>query len=59
MEYQQALQIISQVCAEYKGTLQEHQNIQQALSTIMQANNPKQDNSDEGLQVHTNVNADE
>mgnify|MGYP005852631207 CR=1 FL=1 len=58
MEYQQALQIISQVCAEYRGNLQEHQNIQNALSTIMQANNPQPDNSEE-LQVHTNVNADE
>lgn len=58
MEYQQALQIISQVCAEYRGSLADHQNIQNALSTIMQANNPQPDNSEE-LQVHTNVNADE
>lgn len=31
---EQAVQIIKQVCEQYKGTLQEHQIIQEALKTL-------------------------
>ena len=34
MEKKQALQIIAQVCAVYRGTLQEHQALQTALQVI-------------------------
>jgi hypothetical protein len=34
MSKQEAIQIIKQVCSVYKGTLQEHQAIQQAISVL-------------------------
>jgi hypothetical protein len=39
---EQAIQIISQVISQYKGTLQEHQTIQNAFKLIVEkANEPK------------------
>ena len=34
MDKKQAIEIISQICSIYKGTLQEHQTIQEALQFI-------------------------
>lgn len=35
MSKEQAVHIIKQVCAQFKGTLDEHQQIQLALSVIL------------------------
>lgn len=37
MNTEQALKVISEVCAKYVGTLQEHQIIQQALELLKKA----------------------
>ena len=37
MTVKQALAIVSQVCADFHGTLKDHQTIQQALQVIEQA----------------------
>lgn len=37
MTLEQALQNLEQVCAVYKGTLQEHQALQESLKTIKEA----------------------
>lgn len=37
MTVEQAMAIVAQVCAEFRGTLRDHQNIQQALQVIEQA----------------------
>ena len=34
MEIKEAINVVEQVCANYRGTLQEHQHIQKALSII-------------------------
>ena len=34
MDRQDALKLIEQVCASFRGTLQEHQTIQEALQTL-------------------------
>lgn len=34
MQKDEALQVISQVCAVYKGTLADHQRIQEALAVL-------------------------
>jgi len=34
MTLEQALDLLSQVCAQFKGTLQEHQLIQKALQIV-------------------------
>lgn len=36
MNIDQAVQIVDKICSEYKGTLQEHTTIQQALTIIKQ-----------------------
>ncbi len=42
MTLEQAIQIISNVVAQYRGTLQEHQAIQNALKVLINAaNEPK------------------
>ncbi len=45
MTIQEAVQILTNVCAAYTGNLKEHQNIQTALNTLVatinQANDPK------------------
>ncbi len=42
MQKDEAIKIIEQVCAAYKGTLQEHQAIQQALMVIKDEDKPKE-----------------
>lgn len=42
MNKEKALTIIENVCAAYKGTLQDHQNIQSALQVIKEALEPKE-----------------
>lgn len=37
MTIEQAMAIVAQVCADFKGTLRDHQNIQQALQTVQDA----------------------
>lgn len=37
MKLEQAMAIVAQVCAEFKGTLREHQSIQQALQVVQDA----------------------
>lgn len=34
MELEQALQIIKQVVEQYRGTLREHEQLQQAIKTV-------------------------
>jgi hypothetical protein len=36
MEIEQAIKILEQVCAQFRGTLQEHQNIQAALKLLVE-----------------------
>jgi hypothetical protein len=36
MERKKAIEILTQVCLDHRGTLQEHQIIQEALRTIQQ-----------------------
>jgi len=50
MKFSDAMQVLSQVCANYKGTLQEHQAIQNALRTISMAE-PKQEKVVEEAEV--------
>jgi hypothetical protein len=38
MSFSEALNLIKQVCAEYKGTLKEHQILQQAIYVIEDEN---------------------
>jgi hypothetical protein len=41
MTRDEALKIVTQVCVNYRGTLQEHQAIQTALQVIKDALEPK------------------
>jgi len=34
MKLDEALSLLAQVCAEYRGTLREHQALQEALKTV-------------------------
>lgn len=34
MKREEAIQIVSQVCAQFKGTIQDHQSIQRALQVL-------------------------
>lgn len=43
MELEQAINLISQVAAQYKGTLEEHNALQTALKTINDALEAKKD----------------
>lgn len=36
MTLEQAINLLSQVCAQYKGTLEEHQHLQRALQVVSQ-----------------------
>ena len=41
MKREEALSLLSQVCAMFKGTLQEHTAIQQALEVVKKIEEPK------------------
>lgn len=41
MTTEQALGLVTSVCAQYRGTLQEHQAIQQAITVLREAVTPK------------------
>jgi len=36
MDKKQALQVLANVCSNYRGTFEEHQHIQQAIATVGQ-----------------------
>lgn len=40
MKTEEAINLLRQVCAIYKGTLQEHQMLQEALEVIMKLEEP-------------------
>ncbi len=40
MDAKQALQIINQVCAEFRGTRQDHELLKQAIQVLESAVNP-------------------
>lgn len=42
MTKDEALKVIEQVCAQFRGTLQDHQAIQQALMVIKDEDKPKE-----------------
>lgn len=42
MKLEEALNIVAQVCSEFRGTLKDHQTIQEALQVIKLATEPKQ-----------------
>lgn len=42
MTKDEALKVIEQVCAQFRGTLQDHQTIQQALMVIKDEDKPKE-----------------
>ena len=50
MDIEQALQIVKNVTAEFKGTLQDHNQIQTALSTIEQELTKKESKKNESVQ---------
>lgn len=41
MKTDEALKLLAQVAAQYRGTLEDHQNLQQALQTLAEAVNSK------------------
>jgi hypothetical protein len=45
MNKEQAISLLEQVCAIYKGTLQEHQQLQQALQVIKTEEKPIEEKS--------------
>ena len=46
MTFEQALGIVADVCANYRGTLREHQTIQQAIAVLREAAAPKKDDGE-------------
>lgn len=36
MDFEQAMKVVTEICVNYRGTLQEHQTIQQALALVRQ-----------------------
>lgn len=46
MQKEEAIKIIEQVCAQFRGTLQEHQAIQTALAVIKTLEEKKEEKKD-------------
>ena len=47
MKLEEALSLLSQVCAAYKGTLQEHQTLQQALKVVNEKCSEKKEDKED------------
>lgn len=51
MDTEKSIETLESVCAQFRGTLQEHQIIQASLNTIKEALKPKkEEKKDDGVQ---------
>jgi hypothetical protein len=53
MSFDKALEIVTRVCVEYRGTLSEHQLIQQALKVLRDSKETVQASVSESKEVGT------